>query len=94
MTQHDSRAMTQHDSRANKRICCCMQAYRLLHHCLYTYLNLFLQVGYYCAAFTVDKAWMGRVRLQSMVRAFSGLLPHRHQQSCMPVAGPHTGASS
>ena len=25
-------------------------------------------VGYYFAAFTVDKAWMGRVRLQSMVR--------------------------
>lgn len=26
-----------------------------------------LQVGYYFSAFTVDKLWMGRVRLQSMV---------------------------
>ena len=26
------------------------------------------QVGYYFSAFTVDKLWMGRVRLQSMVR--------------------------
>ncbi len=29
------------------------------------------QVGYYFSAFTVDRAWMGRVRLQSMVCAFS-----------------------
>ena len=27
-----------------------------------------MQVGYYFSAFTVDKLWMGRVRLQSMVR--------------------------
>ena len=26
-----------------------------------------LQIGYYFSAFTVDKPWMGRVRLQSMV---------------------------
>ena len=26
-----------------------------------------LQIGYYFSAFTVDKSWMGRVRLQSMV---------------------------
>ena len=26
-----------------------------------------VQIGYYFSAFTVDKPWMGRVRLQSMV---------------------------
>ena len=26
-----------------------------------------VQIGYYFSAFTVDKTWMGRVRLQSMV---------------------------
>ncbi len=28
-----------------------------------------MQIGYYFSAFTVDKPWMGRVRLQSMVSA-------------------------
>jgi len=31
--------------------------------------SLHVQIGYYFSAFTVDKPWMGRVRLQSMVGA-------------------------
>ena len=35
--------------------------------CQPDHLPLSLQIGYYFSAFTVDKPWMGRVRLQSMV---------------------------
>lgn len=44
-----------------------------MHQCLrkfskiLAHLRLPLQIGYYFSAFTVDKPWMGRVRLQSMV---------------------------
>ena len=40
-----------------------------------------VQIGYYFSAFTVDKPWMGRVRLQSMVSLHALALLN----ACLPV---------